>query len=118
MRLLRQRGDSVINAGDEFGGAEPEDDAGAAGGSEGGADGDEGAAGAAGDEEEPADNEEDWMDWHEAGGRIFVLTPQGETLQKYGLDGSVNAMAVLGDDRLVIKTYDDGAIGLRAFRGI
>ena len=41
---------------DEFGRAEPEDDAGAAGdGSEGGADGDEGAAGAAGDEEEPAD---------------------------------------------------------------
>ena len=65
------------------------------------------------EEEEPEDEEpedetaEEKKDRLEAGKRIFVLTPQGETLQKYVLDKEVRSMAVLGD-KLIVRTGDYG----------
>ena len=53
----------------------------------------------------------------EARKRIFVLTPQGETIQKYRFDCWVDSMAVIGD-KLVVRTWytqpaDDKFIALK-----
>ena len=50
-----------------------------------------------------------------AGKRIFVLTPQGETLQKYRFDEEVRRMVILGD-KLIVKLT--GPTTLRALKGL
>ena len=51
----------------------------------------------------------------QAGRRIFVLTPQGETLQKYRFDEEVRRMVILGD-KLIVKLT--GPTTLRALKGL
>ena len=70
-----------------------------------------------GENENEPENEtaEEMKERLESGHRIVVLTPQGDTLQKYVLDGSVNSIGVLGDKLLVRLTK---GTTIRALKGL